>query len=463
MAKHFSTTPVAEERSPDANPVDAEAKPRHRLRRPLRFWLLGLLGLLGLVPIVGPRVGLLPPPPGREAASSNLNALTQPVETAELTVRVEGRGSVVAVTTVNLSPKTAGRLEKLYVDQGATVAAGQVLARMEVGTLEAELAQRRAQLAQAQAEYDRTVAGNRPEAIRRAEAQVASAQSQLALATSQRDRFRNLAAQGAISQNELDQYETEARNAEASLNEAQQQLAETASGARPEEIDAAAAAVAAAQAQVEIVQTQLDEATIRAPFGGVVTQTYATVGAIVTPTTSASATASATSSSILALSAGLEVEVEVSEASIGQVAVGQTVEIVADAFPQETFQGRVKRIAPEALIENNVTVFQVTVELQTGLDRLRSGMTVAATFVGETVAEALLVPTVAIATEDGQLGVRVADGLGNPVFRPVTVGLTQGGKTQILTGVEGGDRVFLDMPREEEGRSPFNPPSPPPG
>ncbi|MBD1874697.1 efflux RND transporter periplasmic adaptor subunit [Nodosilinea sp. FACHB-131] len=459
MAESFSTAPLSGERSPDADPVDAEAKPK---RWPRWFWLLAVLGLLGLVPIVGPRVGLLPPSPKRPAASSNLNALTQPVETAALTVRVEGRGSVVAVTTVNLSPKTAGRLEALYVDQGAIVAAGQVLARMEVGTLEAELTQRRAQLAQAEAEYDRTVAGNRPEAIRRVEAQVASAHAQVELAVSQRDRFRDLAAQGAISQNELDQYETEARNAAASLNEVQQQLAETTSGSRPEEIAAAAAAVAAAKAQVEIVQTQLGEATIRAPFGGVVTQTYATLGAIVTPTTSASATASATSSSILALSSGLEVEVEVSEASIGQVAVGQMVEIVADAFPQETFQGRVKRIAPEALIENNVTVFQVAVELQTGLDRLRSGMTVAATFVGETVADALLVPTVAIATENGQLGVRVADAAGNPVFRPVTVGLTQDGKTQILTGVEGSDRVFLDMPREEGG-SPFSPPSPPPG
>ncbi|MEP0950207.1 MULTISPECIES: biotin/lipoyl-binding protein [Cyanophyceae] len=138
MAEHFSTTPVAEERSPDADSVDVGAKPRRWLRWPLWLWLLGLLGLLGLVPIVGPRIGLVLPPPKREAASRGLNALTQPVETAAVTVRVEGRGSVVAVTTVNLSPKTAGRLEALYVDQGAMVAAGHVLARMEVGTLEAE-------------------------------------------------------------------------------------------------------------------------------------------------------------------------------------------------------------------------------------------------------------------------------------------------------------------------------------
>jgi HlyD family secretion protein len=210
-----------------------------------------------------------------------------------------------------------------------------------------------------------------------------------------------------------------------------------------------------------IVETNLAEAEIRAPFAGVVSQTYATVGAIVTPTTSASATASATSSSILALSAGLEVEVKVAEASIGRVAVGQSVEILADAYPQQTFKGRAKRIAPEALIENNVTVFQVTVELQTGLEELRSGMTVEATFIGATVPDALLVPTVAIATEDGELGVRVGDNAGNPIFQPVTVGLTQDGKTQILSGLEKGDRIFLDLPQAER-RSPFAPPSPPP-
>ncbi|MGF1513865.1 MAG: efflux RND transporter periplasmic adaptor subunit, partial [Elainellaceae cyanobacterium] len=75
-----------------------------------------------------------------------------------------------------------------------------------------------------------------------------------------------------------------------------------------------------------------------------------------------------------------------------------------------------------------------------------------------TIADALMVPTVAIATEDGQLGVRVADEAGEPVFQPVTVGLTQAGKTQILSGLEVGDQMFLDLPEGE--RSPSSAPSP---
>ncbi|MEL7512494.1 MAG: efflux RND transporter periplasmic adaptor subunit [Cyanobacteria bacterium J06554_3] len=377
-----------------------------------------------------------------------LEALTGPVTREPLDIRVEGNGTVISKDTVNLSPKTTGRLADLYVQQGDRVEAGQVVARMEVGSLAAEQQQREAQLAQAEADYAKILAGNREEDILQAEARLVSAQSQVDLTTTRLERFENLARQGAISQNDLDQYVNEAQSAVANFNEVQQQLAATASGSRSEEIAAAAANVAAAQAQVKVIETELADANIRAPFAGYVTQTYATIGAIVTPTTTASATASATSSSILALSAGLEVEVDILEANIGQIQVGQSVEIVAEAFPNQVYEGRVQRIAPEAIIENNVTTFQVVVELLTGADQLRSGMTVDATFIGETLTDALMVPTVAIATQDGQLGVQIPNSEGNADFQPVTVGLTQAGKTQILQGLEAGDRIFLELPPE---------------
>jgi len=82
----------------------------------------------------------------------------------------------------------------------------------------------------------------------------------------------------------------------------------------------------------------VDDTIIRAPFAGIVTQKYATVGAIVTPTTSASSTASATSTSIVALASELEIKVNVPETDI-QVKNGQRVEIVADAYPDRT-EGR---------------------------------------------------------------------------------------------------------------------------
>ena len=75
-------------------------------------------------------------------------------------------------------------------------------------------------------------------------------------------------------------------------------------------------------------------------------------------------------------------------------------------------------------------------------------MTIDATFIGQTLTDALMVPTVAIATQDGQLGVQMPDSEGNVAFQPVTVGLSQGGRTQILQGLDVGDRIFLELPPE---------------
>ncbi|ESA35541.1 rnd family efflux transporter mfp subunit [Leptolyngbya sp. Heron Island J] len=434
------TLAIAPEEPHRTTPATAKKTSRRWL-----FWLKRALILTLLLRLGSGIVGRFSSLPRN---AEPLEALTVPVTREPLAVRIEGSGTVISKDTVNLSPKTTGRLADLYVQQGDRVEAGQVVARMEVGSLAAELQQREAQFDQAEADYARILAGNREEDILQAEARLVAAQSQVDLTTTRLERFEDLARQGAISQNDLDQYVNEAQSAVANFDEVQQQLKATTSGSRPEEIEAAAAAVAAAQAQIKVLETELADANIRAPFAGYVTQTYATIGAIVTPTTTASATASATSSSILALSAGLEVEVDILEANIGQIRVGQSVEIVAEAFPNQVYAGQVQRIAPEAIIENNITTFQVVVELLTGADQLRSGMTVDATFIGETLTDALMVPTVAIATQDGQLGVQMPDSEGNVDFQPVTVGITQLGSTQILQGLEAGDRIFLELPPE---------------
>lgn len=444
-----STLAIASEELNDPTPIPSDTAVPKRRRWP---WL-GATVTFGVLLFLGVGVVRRSPVAIRDVNRAELlESLTVAVTPETLTVRVAGSGTVISKDSVNLSPKTTGRLDALYVQQGDRVEAGQIVARMEVGSLAAELAQREAQLAQTEADYARILAGNRKEDILQAEARLMSAQSQVDLSASRLERFEYLAREGAISQNDLDQYANEARSAVATFDEMDQQLKATVSGSRPEDIAAAAANVAAAKAQMKVVETELAEANIRAPFAGYVTQTYATTGAIVTPTTTASATASATSSSILALSSGLEVEIDILEANIGQIRVGQSVEIVAEAFPNQVYQGSVQRIAPEAVIENNVTTFQVVVELLTGADRLRSGMTVDATFTGETLGDALMVPTVAIATQDGQLGVQVPNSEGRADFQPVTVGITQAGKTQILQGLEAGDHVFLELPPESRRR-----------
>ncbi|NJK56220.1 MAG: efflux RND transporter periplasmic adaptor subunit [Pleurocapsa sp. SU_5_0] len=382
----------------------------------------------------------------RKDAQPNMQSRTVPVTTQSLKVSFEASGSIEPITSVNISPKNAGRLTALYVEQGDKVKAGQLLARMDSANLTAELAQAQAELAQAQAEYTKALNGNRQEAIARAKSQVLSAQAQADLSAKRLEKNRWLAQQGAIAQLTLDEYLSEDKTTRASLAEAQEQLQELENGSRPEDIAQSKAKVAAAKAQVDLAQTELEDTAIYAPFDGIISQKYATVGAIVTPNVSASTTSSATSSSILSIASGLEVNANVSEATIAQIKPNQTVEIVAEAYPYRTFKGRVKQIAPEAIVENNVTSFEVKVELITGQAELRSGMNIDAVFVGKKIENALTIPTVAITTNQGEIGVMVLGDRAQAQFKPVRVGFNENGQTQIIQGLSAGDRVFIDFP-----------------
>ena len=429
----------------------------------------------------------------------DLNKLTVPVQAENLTLRITDiTGTVVPIQNVNLSPKTSGRLAKLFVEQGDRVQEGQQIALMENADLQARLAQAQANLNKAQATLAEAQAGSRPEEINQAKArllqaqarlesarggnpaeidqvraQVEAAKSRLALAKARADRYRNLASQGAESLDKRDEAVTEERNATANLEEAQRRLEQQnntkrpeidqleaavaesrfnleqlQNGKRPQEIAQLQAAVEAAKAEMMSAQVQLQDSVIRAPFSGIVTQKYATVGAFVTPTTSASSNTSATSTSIVAIAKGLEILAKVPEADIGQIKPGQQVEFEADAFSGKVFKGRVQRVAPEAVVEQNVTSFEVRVALFTGQQELRSGMNVKLAFLGDQVNNALVVPIVAIVTQEGETGVMVPDGSNKPKFKPVTIGQEIQDKYQILEGLSPGQRVFIDLPEE---------------
>ncbi|TFI53403.1 efflux RND transporter periplasmic adaptor subunit [Mastigocladus laminosus UU774] len=362
------------------------------------------------------------------------------------------------------------------------------LAEAQAGSRPQEITQARARLAQAEAQLEEAITGTRVEEIAQAEAdvnkfeaQLQQARSRLELASVRVKRREYPVSQGAISRDSLDEALAEERNAkdnlqqaQASLQSARQQLIKLRNGSRSEEIDRQKAAVAEAKAalkllengtrpeiiaqrqaavavadaQLKSAQVNLEDTIIRAPFPGIVTQKYANDGAYVAPTTSASSSASATSSSIVALAKGLEVLAQVPEADIGRIKEGQQVEIVTDAYPDQVFKGRVRLIAPEAVKEEGVTLFQVRVTINTGQEQLRSGLNVDLTFLGDQVDDALLVPTVAIVTEKGDTGVLVPDAQNKPLFRSVTVGAQVKDQTQVVSGVKEGDRVFINPPKD---------------
>ena len=426
------------------------------LRQPKRLplWLIGT-GAVGLV-----TAGAIALSVSRNGPDYDLDSLTVSVESTEITVRVTASGEVEPIRTVNLSPKSAGIVQELFVEQGDRVTQGDLIARMDNDQLNAQIIQNEASVAEARAQLDDvlngasgTDIGQAEAAVSAARAQLTDARARLSLSESDLIRSQRLFEQGAISRSDLDRAINENRSAAAGIdqaiarvNEAEERLTDQQDGNDAETIAQAEARLRRAQGQLQAVEVQLGDTQVRAPFNGIVTQRFASEGAFVTPTATASDVTSATSTAIVAIASGLEVIAEVPEADISSIKVGQSVEIVADAYPEETFDGEVRLIAPEAIERQNVTVFQVRVQLLTGRDRLRSNMNVNAMFIGDELTGALVVPAVSIITQGGESGVLVPGENGRAQFEPVVLGAAVGKRIQVVDGLEEGDRVFIDLP-----------------
>lgn len=428
----------------------------------------------------------------------DIDELTVAVSQEDLNIEIAASGRIEPIKSVNVSPKEPARLVKLLVEQGDRVTAGQTLAVMENEELAIQISQAQADLNEsrasftegtanvnaeiAQAETRVTQAEARleqaqyriPQDIKQTQTQINASQSRLRLAQERIKRNKYLLRQGAISQDAFDEIIDNYQNALSDIDELKQKLTqlENTSGSEieqlgsevqearisleqkkataPSEVNVMQANLAKAEASFKQSEIKYADSLVKAPFSGIVTQRYAVEGSFVAPSTSGSSSASASANSILALAQGLEVIAKVPELDVGQLKPGQTVRIVADAYPEQKFTGKIKRIAPEAVIEEDVTSFEVRVKLLTGEKILRSKMNVDVTFIGKELKDSLVVPTVAIFTENGQQGVMVPDANDKPVFQPVKIGLYLGERTQILEGVTTNQKVFIDLP--EKGR-----------
>ena len=331
--------------------------------------------------------------PGRNG-NRDLSDYTVSAERGTLPGVVTASGELEAVRRVNVSPKRQGVLNALLVDEGDVVRKGQVLARMDSGDLRDRLDELKALERQAQADYDARQADFRRREI--------------------------LFQRGAISAADLDDFRARYLTSQAAL--------------------------VAAQERIQQRSVESDDLLIRAPFDGVITERFAEPGAFVTPTTTASATAGATSSSIVELSQGLEVAAKVPESDIGRIRVGQSASVRVDAYPDQRFEARVREIAPRAVKTDNVTSFEVELDLIGPAPDLRIGMTVDVDFQTGRTNASTLVPTVAIVTEEGKPGVLMVGEQDQPRFQAVELGASSGSQTAIINGVKPGTKVFIDLP-----------------
>ncbi len=468
----MSTTDLNLNKSVASVPETLHESPLERLRQRVgkNKWLMGLLVA---IPIAGGLSytaynQLVTAPKQRAQRKIQTAAVTR----GNLTVLVSANGTVQPESSVNVSPKTSGVLKQLLVKEGDFVQPGQIVAYMDNSNLQGQLLQAQGNVAAAQANLNKVVAGNRSQDIAGATAQVDEANASLqklvagnrsqdiagAIANlnkvqvthrqAQEDLYRTqkLQAQGAISQQALSTARSTHDSAQAQVDQAQQALNLLKAGSRPEDIAQARAQVMAAQGAVAIVQRSIDDTVIRAPFAGIIARKYADPGAFVTPTTAGSAVTSATSSSILSLASTNEIVAQVAEASIAQIRVGQVATIKVDAYSGKTFTGKVTQVATQSLVQQNVTSFEVKVAVADPQKLLHEGMNVTIDFQAGELNQVLIVPTASIVQQANAQGVFVSKTGGDPVFMPIVVGTTVNDKTEVKSGLTGNERVLLSFP-----------------
>jgi len=255
----------------------------------------------------------------------------------------------------------------------------------------------------------------------------------------------------------IQQRESAVETAQAALARAEENLAEMKAGPDPKDIEMRQIQVDNARLALENAEEQLEEATIVAPFAGVVARVGASTGDRVT---------AATVVISLVDTSKVEIDAEVDEIDVAQVEAGQVVEITLDAIPGIMLPGKVIAISPIAQMEAGLVTYRVVIEIDgdVGIE-LREGMSASCEIVVEKREDVLLVPSQAIRRIGRDRVVEVIIGEDETEERVVQVGASVGLQTEILSGLEEGENIVIMVGTDDEERPTpgLIPPTPPPG
>lgn len=245
----------------------------------------------------------------------------------------------VETTEASLGFQAAGRIERILVNEGDRVKAGDTLAVLDRTEIEARHAQARAQLAAAEATLSELERGARSEEL--AQAREADSTAAARLADAQRDlaRAQQLFRGGAASQEAYDKARFAADVARSQREQAAQQLRLVQAGPRAERIAAQRAMVQSAQALLRQAGAQLANAVVVAPFGGIVTVRQRQPGEIVAP------------GAPVVTVANFDdrwVRIYIAENRLGAVTIGEAATITTDTYRDRSYPGTVSFIASEA-------------------------------------------------------------------------------------------------------------------
>lgn len=333
---------------------------------------------------------------------SDVTYNTARVEKTDITTSVTATGTLEPVTSVTVGTQVSGIVAHLYVDYNSTVKKGQVIAELDKTNLMSELAS--------------------------AKAQLASAQSSLKYESANYERYKTLFDKGLVAA-------TDFESARLSYDKALQ-------------------TVRTSSESVRKAETNLGYATITSPIDGIVLSKSVEEGQTVA--------ASFNTPELFTIAQDLtkmQVIADIDEADIGDVHEGERVSFTVDAFPDDTFTGRVTQVRQVATTESNVVTYEVVISAQNDDLKLKPGLTANVTIYTNEVSDVLSVPTRALqftpnekmlteeqSIEDCKGKDKVWIMQGN-VFKaiPVTTGTTNGILTEIKSGLKAGQEVITDF------------------
>ena len=380
--------------------------------------------------------------PQRDPAGNRLPTATVTRRTLSSSVLATGAVKPQVGAEVRVGARISGKVERLLANIGDQVKRGQVLAELEKSDLEARVTQRRAELQMAEAKLA-AIKSLRPREIEKTQADVDKWLATVELNRKELWREEELLKQNLSSQQARDRAKEQFAVSEAQLTSARKALELVKTGYE-EDIKQALADVERAKAVLANDNIQLSYATITAPIDGVIGLVSTQEGETV-----AAGLSSPTFVTIIDLNR-LQVDTFVDEVDIGKVKPGQVATFTVDSFPSREFAGKVVAIYPKAVIQENVVNYDVVVTITGPYDGLlRPEMTASVTISLEARENVLAVPVKAVKREGGKSVVHVLAN-GRPQPREVKVGWKDSQWIEVLSGVEEGQTILLDVPAAEQ-------------
>jgi HlyD family secretion protein len=354
------------------------------------------------------------------------------VEKGDLAKSVVATGKVTPITKVEVKSKASGIVKKLLVDYGDRVKKGQLLAQLDKIEIEAQVEQSKAALEAAQANLKSSQADFE-------RAKVDAEGPDVPLLKRAYERNVSMAKDGVVSTSSL---EDSQKNYEMALNK--QNVSKAQVTVLKAKIAQSQAQVAQDEANLKQLEEQLSYTDIISPIDGIVLSRDVQMGDAV------SSILVLGSSATLVMTLGDTSEVyvkgKVDESDIGKVYLGQRARIKVESFKDKTFDGKVTKISPMGVEKDNVTTFEVRVSIQNPGGELKAEMTANAEIILEEHKNVLQIPEGSILYDkDKKASVEIPNPKGKDGKQKVAVniGISNGAKTEVLSGLKEGDQVVL--------------------